>query len=289
MRLVQFFVPGKGKRIGLLRGDSVFDISHAEEGIGSTLDLLRQGKTLAGLLKRAEWLARTLRRRALDWRELQRAPSRRAPHALIPLDVPEVWVTRPAGIPAGARPAVFFKATASRCAGPGAPLTPRADSRCTRPRPGLGLILSAQGDVLALTGYLGLSAEDLAQAHPLFLSQSETYDGCCALGPCLLTADEIDGDAQLQMRLSLLRERGAGASEAFRAAPWRELRAPVPWLLRDNACPAGSVLAVEVPLAAALPAVEAGDRVELEVQAVGRLSHAVHCGAGHQGPGSGGE
>jgi 2-dehydro-3-deoxy-D-arabinonate dehydratase len=281
MRLVQFFIPGKGTRVGLLRGDSVHDITHVEEGVASTLDLVRQGKTAAGLLKRAEWLARSLRRRALDWRELQRAPSRRVPHALIPLDAPEVWAVRRAGVPSGSRPAAFFKSTASRCVGPGARVTARADSRCTRLRPGLGLILSGQGEVLALTGYLGLSAEDLAEAHPLFLSQAETYDGCCALGPCIVTPDEVEAVPQLQMRLSLLREGGAGASEAFPANPLTELCAAVPWLLKDNACPTGAVLAVEVPMPVALPPVEAGDRLELEVQAIGRLGvHVRTAGSG---------
>jgi 2-dehydro-3-deoxy-D-arabinonate dehydratase len=281
MRLVQFFLPGKGKRVGVLRGDGVLDISHAEEGIGSTLDLLQQGKTAAGLVKRAEWLARTLRRRALDWRELQRAPSRRVPHALIPLDPPEVWVQRPTGLPPGSRPAIFFKATASRCTGPEAFVSARADARRTRLRPGLGLVLSAQGEILALTGYLGLSAEDLAQEHPLFLSLSETFDGCCALGPCLLTADESEPAGQLQMRLSLLRAGTEAASVAFRAAPWADLAAAVPWLLRDNACPTGCLLAVEVPAPGAQTVVEPGDRAELEVQAVGRLSNRVKGNAQH--------
>jgi 2-dehydro-3-deoxy-D-arabinonate dehydratase len=289
MRLVQFFLPGKGKRVGLLRGDSLFDISHAEEGIGSSLDLLQQGKTAAGLLKRAEWLARTLRRRALDWRELQRPPSRRLPHVLIPVDAPEIWTLRPARGPAGPRPAIFFKATASRCAGPGAPVTARADSRSTRLRAGLGLILSAQGEVLALTGYLGLSADDLALEHPLFLSQAETYGGCCALGPCLVSLDEVEVADRLQMRLSLLRHGGAGASDAFRAGPLAELRAGVPWLLQDNACPTGTILAVEVGVSAALPALESGDRVELEVQAIGRVGCPVRtAGARDRGTKGGG-
>ena len=91
MKLVQFFVPGKGKRVVLVRGDRVLDISAPEEGVRSSLDLIEQGKTAAGLVKRAEWLARYLHRKALDWPSLQRIPSRRSPHLLIPIEPPEVW------------------------------------------------------------------------------------------------------------------------------------------------------------------------------------------------------
>lgn len=91
MKLVQFFLPGKGKRVGLVRGERVLDITAPEEGVHSVLDLVEQGKTAAGLVKRVEWLARRIRRKALDWPALQRTPSRRAPHLLIPIDPPEVW------------------------------------------------------------------------------------------------------------------------------------------------------------------------------------------------------
>src|SRR5574341_256944 len=141
MKLVQFFLPGRGKRVGLVRGDRVLDITAPEERVQSVLDLVEQGQSAPGLLKRAEWLAKRLHRKALDWPALQRTPSRRTPHLLIPIDPPEVWG---AGITYkrsaefrdedaeaerggrgiydyvydSPRPELFFKATASRCVGP---------------------------------------------------------------------------------------------------------------------------------------------------------------------------
>ena len=47
MKLIQFYQPGKGPRVGVVRTDQVADLTHAEEGIRSTLDLLVQGKTVA--------------------------------------------------------------------------------------------------------------------------------------------------------------------------------------------------------------------------------------------------
>jgi 2-dehydro-3-deoxy-D-arabinonate dehydratase len=272
MKLVQFFVPGKGKRVGVLRGDRVLDITRAEEGIASTLDLLQQGKTTGGVRTRAEWLLRATRRGALEYRELQRSPTRRAPHLLVPLDPPEVWAARPREALAG--PAVFFKATASRCAGTFGPLHIRSDSRRTLPCPGVGLVLSGTGEALGLAGYLGLSARDLLD-HPLALSRAETYGTCCALGPCLALPDEFQETLRLQMRLSV---EGGGAemwSEAFDSPAVADLPEAARRLLRDNPCPFGTVLAVEVPPGTAPPALVGAEQVSLEIQGIGRLSHPV--------------
>src|SRR5512138_179166 len=200
MKLIQFYQPGKGPRVGLVRADQVADLTHAEEGIRSTLDLLVQGKTLAGLVRRVEWLARSLHRRGGDWRELQRVASRRAPHLLVPLAAPEVWVARP-DTANGAAPGIFFKATASRVAAPHAALTLRRASRDSRARGGLAVALSGDGEVLAVTAYLGLTAQDVPRED----ARAEMAAACCALGPCLLTADELEALPQLQMRLSVVR------------------------------------------------------------------------------------
>ena len=74
MKLIQFFLPGKGRRVGLIRGDQVLDVTAPEEGVSSTLDLVAQGKTAAGCVTRATWLAKRLRRKPLDYQALQRAP-----------------------------------------------------------------------------------------------------------------------------------------------------------------------------------------------------------------------
>ncbi len=90
MKLVQFFLPGKGKRVGVIQGDRVLDITSSDEGVRSTLDLVTQGKTARGIVTRASWLLKRLHRRATDGRELQPAHSRRCPHLLVPIDAPEV-------------------------------------------------------------------------------------------------------------------------------------------------------------------------------------------------------
>ncbi len=300
MKLVQFFLPGQGTRVGLVRGDRVLDITAPEEGVRSSLDLVEQGKTAAGLTKRAEWLARRLHRKAQDWPSLQRAPSRRWPHLLIPIDPPEVWgagvtykrsaESRDEDAPTtqgprkisdsrsdSARPELFFKATASRCVGPNAPVLIRSDSSLTATEAELAVVLGIRGAMVGFTACNDMSAWDLERENPLFLPQSKIYQGCCALGPCLVTPDEIGDPYGLQVRCTIIREGQAVFSEAVNTAQFhRRLEELIAWLLKDNVIPPGAVLStgtgIMVPNALGL---REGDRVDIEIQGIGRLSNPV--------------
>lgn len=286
MKLIQFFLPGKGKRVGLVQGDRVLDVTSTEEGVRSTLDLVTQGKTAQGLVVRATWLARRLHRKGLDWRELQQPPSRRAPHLLIPIDAPEAWgahATYPHAKPAGAiaaddrRPALFFKGTAARAVGPNAPIALRHDSRLTVPEAGLAAVLGADGRVVAFTACDDITARDIALAHPDFLSQAKIYRASFALGPCLVTPDELGDPHPLQVRCTILRGGETMFSEAVGTAGLpRRLEELAIWLGRDNPCVAGAVIfvgtGIEIPDIRALCD---GDRVDVEVQGIGRLSNPV--------------
>lgn len=299
MKLVQFFLPGKGARVGVVRGDRVLDVTAPEEGVGSTLDLILQGKTAAGVLKRADWLARSPRGKALEWPALQRTPSRRAPHLLIPIAPPEVWG---AGMPyrraapgrdedsAGAadrgihdaawaqlRPELFFKATAARCVGPDGPILIRRDSRLTAAEPELAIVLGAQGAIVGFTACNDVSAWDIARENPLYVPQAKIYQGCCALGPCLVTAEEVADPCALQVRCSILRDGRTVFSEAVNTSQLhRTLDELVTWLTRDNPVPPGAILStgtgIRVPDRYAL---RDGDRVDIEIQSIGRLSNPV--------------
>jgi 2-dehydro-3-deoxy-D-arabinonate dehydratase len=299
VKLVQYFVPGQGRRLGVVRGDRVLDITAPEEGVHSALDLVEQGKTASGVLKRAEWLTRQVHRKAMDWPALQRPPSRRAPHLLMPLDPPEVWGAGGAyrqsaefrdeepgaipgkGIPHFApgqpRPALFFKATASRCVGPNAPVMIRSDSLLTAADPEVAVVVGVGGAIVGFTACTGVSARDIARENPLYLPQAEIYRGCCALGPCLVTPDEVGDPYALRVRYTIIRDGRAVFSEAANTSQFhRRLEELVAWLLKDNAVPAGTVLStgtgILVPDEFAL---REGDRVDLEVQAIGRLSNPV--------------
>jgi 2-dehydro-3-deoxy-D-arabinonate dehydratase len=300
MKLVQFFLPGKGKRVGVIQGDRVLDITSSDEDVRCTLDLVTQGKSAQGLVTRVSWLAKRLHRRALDWRELQRPPSRRSPHLLVPIDAPEVWGANDtyaldggqasaspgfdtARAQAGAitanesRPTLFFKATARRVVGPHAPIAIRRDSEITVPEAGLAVILGAAGAVVAFTACNDATARDIEQGGLGYLSQARIYLGSCALGPCLVTPDEMEEPRDLQVRCSILRAGKTIFSEAASTAGLRgSIETLVGWLVRDNPVPPGTVLStgtgILVPDAMALAD---GDQVDIEVQRVGCLRNPV--------------
>jgi 2-dehydro-3-deoxy-D-arabinonate dehydratase len=277
MKLVQLGMPGKGRRVGVVRGDRVLDITAAEEGIGSTLDLLLQGRTPAGLEARVAWLEKRLRRKALDWPQLQESRSRQAPHLLAPLDPPEVWGIDGTYADSSADPPLFFfKATAPRCLGPHAAIPPGDGEDRLAPEAELAVVLGGEGALLGVTAGNDLTARGLLRREPGAMTEAKVTRGCCALGPCLVTGDEIDIDG-LQIRCAIWR----GGEEVFAAtANTREVRGGVPALLQ-RFLQIGRVLPGTVLLTGTgilMPegqALAEGDRVDVEIQGIGRLSNPV--------------
>src|SRR5579872_564852 len=97
------------------------------------------------------------------------------------------------------RPEIFFKGTSRVCVGPGQPIGIRSDSSFTAPEAELAVILGAKGKILGYTLANDVSAQDLARENPHFLSQSKTFQACCALGPIMVTADEIGDPRDLRV------------------------------------------------------------------------------------------
>src|SRR5215472_9426095 len=89
-----------------------------------------------------------------------------------------------------ARPEVFFKGTARVCVGTGQAIGIRADSRFTAPEPELALVLGSGGRIAGYTLANDVSAWDIERENALYLPQSKIYEGCCALGPVMLVAED---------------------------------------------------------------------------------------------------
>jgi 2-dehydro-3-deoxy-D-arabinonate dehydratase len=299
VKLCQFFVPGKGKRVGVVTDDAVLDITTPREGVTSVTELIAASATAARLESRLRALAREARMR-LPWKTLDRAPSPRHSHLLAPLDPPEVWGagityrrsreyyeahTGEGGRTKGIydfvyeseRPELFFKATAARTAGPNAPISVRADSTLTAVEAELAVVLGRAGAIVGYTIGNDLSAWDIERANPLFLPQSKVFDGCFALGPVLVTAGEIADPQALDLACTI--QRGGRAIFQGRVNT-REMKRQctelVAWLCRDNTCPPGTVLStgtgILVPDEHALAD---GDVVEITLERVGTLRNPV--------------
>src|SRR5579872_6860302 len=176
-----------------------------------------------------------------------------------------------------ARPEIFFKGTARVCVGPGQGIGIRADSRFTAPEPELALVLGSRGKILGYTLANDVSAWDIERENALYLPQSKVYTACCALGPVIVTPDELTDPYNLEMTCSITRNgasRFEGATSTARLH--RKFETLTEYLLRANRVPAGSVVltgtGIIVTEGAALAA---GDTVIIRVPQIGELSNVA--------------
>lgn len=173
------------------------------------------------------------------------------------------------------RPEIFFKGTARVCVGTGQPIGIRGDSKFTAPEPELALVLGAKGRILGYTLANDVSAWDIERENPLYLPQSKTYTACCALGPVMVTVDEIADARALDMTCTIRR----GGAEIFSGATpisrlGRTFETLVEYLLRSNPVPAGSVVLTGTGIIVKEDAaLQAGDIVTIRVAEIGELSN----------------
>src|SRR5580765_7596717 len=88
------------------------------------------------------------------------------------------------------RPELFFKATPHRVVGPGRKVAIREDAHWSVPEPELALLISPGGKITGYTIGNDMSSRDIEGENPLYLPQAKVYDRSCALGPCVLVAEE---------------------------------------------------------------------------------------------------
>lgn len=178
------------------------------------------------------------------------------------------------------RPELFFKATASRVAGPGGPVRIRSDSKWNVPEPELTLLANQRGQIIGYTVGNDMSSRDIEGENPLYLPQAKVYDRSCALGPCVLITPE-----PLPTTTPIRREIKRSGAIAFSAAiTLAELkRAPVTlveYLFRDNSFPYGAFLMTGTGI---VPpdsfTLAPGDRILITIDPIGTLENDVIQGS----------
>jgi 2-dehydro-3-deoxy-D-arabinonate dehydratase len=176
-----------------------------------------------------------------------------------------------------ARPEVFFKGTARVCVGPGKNIGIRSDSKFTAPEPELAVVLGLGGQILGYTLANDVSAWDIERENALYLPQSKVYNGCCALGPVIVTADELKDPYSLTLTCTI--ERGGKTifqGEVSTSRLHRKLETLIEYLLRANNVPAGSVLLTGTGIIVKEDAALApGDSVSIRVPEIGTLTNTA--------------
>jgi 2-dehydro-3-deoxy-D-arabinonate dehydratase len=175
------------------------------------------------------------------------------------------------------RPEIFFKGTARVCVGPGQAIGIRVDSKFTAPEPELALILGSRGKILGYTLANDVSAWDIERENALYLPQSKIYTACCALGPVIVTPDELTDPYNLEMTCSVVRngsKRFEGSTSTARLH--RKFETLTEYLLRANPVPAGSVVCTGTGIIVTEDAaLAAGDIVSIRVPQIGELSNVA--------------
>lgn len=174
------------------------------------------------------------------------------------------------------RPELFFKATPHRVVGPGAPVRIRSDSTWNVPEPELTLAVSAAGRIFGYTIGNDMSSRDIEGENPLYLPQAKVYDGCAALGPCLLLSDQLPGP---ECEIALEIRRG-GATGFSGVTTLGRIKRPLPsltqWLYRDNRFPHGCFLMTGTGI---VPpdsfTLLRGDEVRISIAGIGTLVNHV--------------
>lgn len=292
MRLLQFFVPDKGHRAGVVQGHRVIDLTALNPALNSVLTIFLAADEEDILL--TDFIARQLIGReytAYPFEELDIRPNPDKPHLLMPIFPPEVWAfgvtyQRSAAVRAedsasniydrvyaSERPEVFFKGTTTRCTGPNDFIGIRSDSDLTAAEPELAYILGREGGILGFTICNDVSAWDLERENPLYLPQSKIFEGGCALGPVIVTPDELSNPYNLSVTCQISRAgKVIFEGETHTSKLNRKLEELNHYLCLHNPVPFGSVVStgtgIMIPNEHHLAE---GDVVEIEIEMIGVL------------------
>ncbi|HYM11187.1 MAG TPA: fumarylacetoacetate hydrolase family protein [Bryobacterales bacterium] len=250
------------------------------------------GHTVASLIQEAERTGRPLADLAAA---LASPDSEPALAADIPVSPPEVWACGCTYAPSAefrdgevgaregmysyvyraARPEIFFKGTARVCVGPAEPIGIRSDSKFTAPEPEIALVINSKGKIQGYTLANDVSAWDIERENALYLPQSKVFSGCCALGPVLVTPDEIPDPYSLQMTCTIVRNgKTIFAGAVSTAKLYRRFEYLIEYLLRANPVPAATVILTGTGIIVTQDAaLQPGDEVTIEVPEIGKLSN----------------
>ncbi len=173
------------------------------------------------------------------------------------------------------RPEIFFKGTARVCVGPGEPIGIRSDSEFTAPEPELAVVLGSKGAIVGYTLANDVSAWDIERENPLYLPQSKVYNGCCSLGPVIVTTDELTDPYNLEISCTISRAGKTIFSGSVHTSKLnRKIETLVEYLLRSNSVPRGSVLLTGTGIIVAQDAaLQPGDICTISVPEIGELSN----------------
>jgi 2-dehydro-3-deoxy-D-arabinonate dehydratase len=174
------------------------------------------------------------------------------------------------------RPELFLKATPQRCVGPFEPVGIRADSTWNVPEPELSFVLYG-GEILGYTIGNDMSSRSIEGENPLYLPQAKVYDRCCAIGPCFVSALELEDPYDLEIECVITR---AGAAvfrgETSTSQMARTCEELADWLQRHNVVADMTTVLTGTPVVPPPDfTLQEGDVVRITIEGIGALENDV--------------
>ncbi|MCB9266017.1 MAG: aldehyde dehydrogenase family protein [Lewinellaceae bacterium] len=173
------------------------------------------------------------------------------------------------------RPELFFKSTAQRTVGHRGEVRIRCDSSWDVPEPELTLFINSSGSIEAYTIGNDMSSRSIEGENPLYLPQAKIYEGCAAIGPCLLVREEpLPLDTAI--RLEIWRDNRQLVAEAVTISQMKrrpeELAA---FLYRECSFPYGCFLMTGTGIVPDNFTLCSGDEIKITIPPIGKLVNTV--------------
>lgn len=174
------------------------------------------------------------------------------------------------------RPELFFKATASRVAGPGTEVYIRRDSVWDVPEPELTLMISSSGNIIGYTIGNDMSSRSIEGENPLYLPQAKSYERCAGLGPCIFVPEQpLEADTPISIEI-LRMNQVVFSGDITLSQMKRKPEELAGWLYRECEFPSGCLLMTGTGIVpdsdfTLLP----GDIVNITIGEIGTLSNVV--------------
>jgi 2-dehydro-3-deoxy-D-arabinonate dehydratase len=174
------------------------------------------------------------------------------------------------------RPEVFFKSTAHRTVGHKGAVRIRKDSVWDVPEPELTLVVTSSGRIVGYTIGNDMSSRSIEGENPLYLPQAKTYDGCAAIGPCILVTDRpLDASTVIQMSIS--RDgRTVFEGSVTLAQMKRNPEELVGFVFRECSFPAGALIMTGTGIVPGNDfTLKRGDIIKISIDGIGTLENFV--------------
>jgi 2-dehydro-3-deoxy-D-arabinonate dehydratase len=175
------------------------------------------------------------------------------------------------------RPELFLKDSGLRCRGPGEEIGVRSDSTWTVPEPELTIVCDREATVVGYTIGNDVSSRDIEGENPLYLPQAKVYTGSAAVGPVIVTPDEIQNPHSLEIAMKIRRNGKESFSGSTNTSQMkRSVLELLNYLKQNNEVGTFTFLMTGTSI---VPpddfSLQTGDEVEIEIEKIGTLTNPV--------------